>query len=217
MQQCKLDAEKHTAVSSHTNYRYLRTPQRKANLRAEVKTKRNEVERLKLRLKEATEKTGVCVEKQLEDDLQTIMLEKTKEISQKYAENSFHRPFWDQQLEALKVRDKRQVRWHPMVSQFKTTFICLLQCTQIVRSPCVAELTTPRDYTHFVKSKPGFNPGIDEQLCREAKIDSIPEFQKYVCLVFDEIKVKEDLLYDKHSASLLGFVKIGDVNDHLSK
>ena len=39
------------------------------NLRAEVKTKRNEV---KLRLKEATEKRGICVEKQLEDDLQTI-------------------------------------------------------------------------------------------------------------------------------------------------
>lgn len=80
-----------------------------SNLRAEIKTKRNEVERLKLRLKEATEKRGICIEKQLEDDLQTIMLEKTNEISQKYAENSFHRLFWDQQLEALKVRDKRQV------------------------------------------------------------------------------------------------------------
>ena len=65
--------------------------------------------------------------------------------------------------------------------------------------------------------KPGFNPGIDEQLYREAKTDSIPEFQRYVCLVSDEIEVKEDLVYGKHSASLLGFVKIGDVNDHLSK
>ena len=45
-------------------------------------------------------------------------------------------------------------------------------------------------------------------------IDSIPEFQKCVYLVF---KAEEDLVYDKHSASLLGFVKIGDVNDHLSK
>ena len=106
MQQRRLDTEKHTSVSSHTNYCYLRIPQRKermSNLRAEVKTKRNEVERLKLKLKEATEKRGICVEKQLEDDLQTIMLEKTKEISEKYTENSFHRLFWDQQLEALKV------------------------------------------------------------------------------------------------------------------
>ena len=59
-----------------------------------------------------------------------------------------------------------------------------------------------------------------QQLYREAKIDSIPDYQKYLCLVFDEVKVKEDLVYyyyDKHSAELLGFVKIRDINDHLSK
>ena len=81
--QLKTNSENHTAVSSHTNYRYLRTPQRKermSKLRAEVKTKRNEVERLRSRLKEVTEKRGICVEKQLEDDLQTIMLEKTNEV-----------------------------------------------------------------------------------------------------------------------------------------
>ena len=38
-----------------------------------------------------------------------------------------------------------------------------------------------------------------------------------MCLVFDEVKVKEDLVYDKHSANLVGFVRIGDVNDHLSR
>ena len=80
VQQLKSDAEKHTAVSSHTNFRYLRTPQRKermSNLRAEVKIQKNEVERLKLKLKEATEKRGICVEKSLEDDLQKIMFKKT--------------------------------------------------------------------------------------------------------------------------------------------
>ncbi len=69
---------------------------------------------------------------------------------------------------------------------------------------------TLRDYTHFVKAKPGFSPGIDKQLCREANIDSIPEHEKYVCLVFDEVKVKSDLVYDKHSAEL---VEIGEIND----
>ena len=61
---------------------------------------------------------------------------------------------------------------------------------------------TLRNYTHHVKAKPGFQPENDEQLCRDAKLDSIPEFQKYMCLVFDEVKVKEDLVYDKHSANL---------------
>ena len=222
--QLKINSENHTAVSSHTNYRYLRTPQRKermSKLRAEVKTKRNEVERLRLRLKEVTEKRGICVEKQLEDDLQTIMLEKTNEVRQQYAENSFHCLFWDQQLEALKIRDKRQIRWHPMMIRWCLSLKLLSSASyRALRSSSLLVLPserTLRDYTHVVKAKPGFHPGIDEQLCRDAKIDSIPEYQKYVCLVFDEIKVKEDLVYDKHSASLLGFVKIGEVNDHLSK
>ena len=224
VRQLKSDAEKHTAVSSHTNYRYLRTPQRKelmSKLRAEVKSKRNEVERLKSKLKEATEKWGICVDKQLEDDLQAIMVENTKEVSQKYAENSFHRLFWDQQLKALKVQDKRQVRWHPMMIRWCLSLKLLSSASySALRSSNLLLLPserTLRDYTHFVKAKPGFDPGIDDQLCRQAKIDSIPEYQKYVCLAFDEIKVKEDLVYDKHSASLMGFVKIGDVNDHLSK
>ena len=57
----------------------------------------------------------------------------------------------------------------------------------------------------------------DKQLCRDAKIDTIPEHQKYVCIVFDEVKVKEDLIYDKYSFKILGFVRLGEINDHLSK
>ena len=35
-----------------------------------------------------------------------------------------------------------------------------------------------------------------------------------MCLVFDEVKLKEDLVFDKHSLEL---VQIGDINSHLSK
>ena len=38
-----------------------------------------------------------------------------------------------------------------------------------------------------------------------------------MCLVFDEVKINEDLVFDKHSLELVGFVQIGDVNSHLSK
>ena len=38
-----------------------------------------------------------------------------------------------------------------------------------------------------------------------------------MCLVFDEVKIKEDLVFDKHSLELVGFVQIGDINSHLSK
>ena len=106
------------------------------------------------------------------------------------------------------------IRWCLSLKLISSASYSALRLSNLLVLPSERTL---RDYTHFLKSKPGFNPRIDEQLHREANIDSIAEFQKYVCLVFDEVKVKEDLVYDKHSASPLGFVKIGNVNDHLSK
>lgn len=55
---------------------------------------------------------------------------------------------------------------------------------------------------------------IDEQLVKEANVKS--EHEKYVALVFDEVKVKEDLVYNKHSGELVGFVDITDINQHLT-
>ena len=220
-----------TAVSSHINFRYLRTPERRKRMTrlkaavdsktAEVNRKTKEIELLKSRLRETTERCGIHVEKELEDDLTKIMEEKTDEILQKYPSDSFHHLFWNQQLEALRVRDKRQIRWHPMMIRWCLSLKLISSASyHALRSSNLLVLPserTLRDYTHFVKAKPGFQPEIDQQLCRDAKLDSIPDYQKYVCLVFDEIKVKEDLVYDKHSANLLGFVRIGEVNDHLSR
>ena len=52
---------------------------------------------------------------------------------------------------------------------------------------------------------------------KEAQIDTIQDFQKYVCLVFDEVRVKEGLVYDKHSLQVIGFVNLGDINNQLLK
>ena len=130
------------------------------------------------------------------------MEEKTDEINQKYPSDSFHYLIWNQQLEDLRVRDKRQIRWHLMMIRWCLSLkLISSEPYRALRSSNLLVLPserTHRDYTHFVKAKPGFQPEIDEQLCRDAKLDSIPDFQKHVCLVFDEIKVKEDLVYDKH-------------------
>ena len=34
-------------------------------------------------------------------------------------------------------------------------------------------------------------------------------------LVFDEVRVKEGLVYDKHSLQVIGFVNVGDINNEL--
>ncbi len=43
------------------------------------------------------------------------------------------------------------------------------------------------------------------------------EKDKYMVLVLDEMKVREDLVFDKHSCRLIGFVNLGEINQTLDK
>ena len=72
-----------------------------------------------------------------------------------------------------------------------------------------------RDYTHWMKSDARFSESVDRDLLKEAKIDSVDDFQKHVCLIFDEVRIKEDLVYDKHSCRIIGFVNLGNFSDEL--
>ena len=42
-------------------------------------------------------------------------------------------------------------------------------------------------------------------------------FYRFVVLIIDEMKVREDLVYDKTGESLHGFVNLGDVNNQLQE
>ena len=48
-----------------------------------------------------------------------------------------------------------------------------------------------------------------------ANIQICEEWQKCVVLVFDEMHIREDLVYDKHSGALIGFANLGEINSHL--
>ena len=61
----------------------------------------------------------------------------------------------------------------------------------------------------------GFQAKLDEQLLKESDVNNLEEWQKHVVLMFDEMKIKEDLVCDKRTGELTGFVNLGDINDHL--
>ncbi len=54
-------------------------------------------------------------------------------------------------------------------------------------------------------------------LKKEAQLDNIPNWKKYVVLLFEEMKVKESLVYNKHTAQVIGFIELGEVHDHLTQ
>lgn len=52
-------------------------------------------------------------------------------------------------------------------------------------------------------------------LLQAAKVDSCQEHKKNVILLLDEMHIWESIVFDKHREAMIGFTKLGDVNDYL--
>ncbi len=104
-----------TTPSSHTNYRYLSTPEkhtRMKNLHHENRLLSMRLERLKLKMVDTIERKGVELDQNLTNDFQKIMDEEEQKALKDVKPGSFQELFWKQQKEAA-GRDKRGMRWHP--------------------------------------------------------------------------------------------------------
>ena len=56
-----------------------------------------------------------------------------------------------------------------------------------------------RDYTYYTEASPGFSVDVDKELMESADIINCPEREKYVVVIFDEMHVRENLVYNKHT------------------
>lgn len=74
---------------------------------------------------------------------------------------------------------------------------------------------TLRDYTHYIEALPGFSTDVDKMLMEAAKTDTCLEREKCVILLLDEMHIREDLVFDKHTGSMIGFTELGKVTMHL--
>ena len=211
----EISPSRRTATSSCTNFALFNTPEKLQRYK-KLKSRSVATER---KLKDAMEKLtlqhGVTLEPQMQDDLTSIMEEMSDEVRKMNLEQSFRRLFWEQQLQAINAKDLRQVWWHPALIKW-----CLhlkfksLGAYHALRSTGILTLPserTLRDYTCWVKGEAGFQASVNHQLIEEANIKE--EKDEYVALVFDEMKVREDLVFDKHSCRLIGFVNLEEIND----
>ena len=49
------------------------------------------------------------------------------------------------------------------------------------------------------------------------KVNTCPEREKCTILLLDEMHVRADLVFDKHTGAMIGFAKLGDINDRLAQ
>ena len=203
-----------------TNNRYLNTPEKLKKLTS-LQARAAFLEREKNMLSRKISTSTIPVDTDLSTHLLHMMEEESENIAQRFPEGSFKRIFWDQQLQAARLSDMRQMRWHPVMIRWCLNLKMLssaayhaMRTSNFITLPSERTL---RDYTHYVQARPGFQDDIDVDLKREARLDELPEWKKYVVVVIDEMKIKESLVYDKHSAHIIGFVNMGDVENQLSQ
>ena len=103
---------------SKVNIRWLNTPEkssRYSQLRTRLDAKNKEVKRLQDKISYLTKQNGILLESNLESNFKDIMNEMTNKVHTECPEGSFKRIFWDQQLKAANIKDRKQIRWHPAI------------------------------------------------------------------------------------------------------
>ena len=188
-------------------------------MRSYVTDLERENEKLKRDIQRLIQKDGVRLSK--EDSADMLNLMKDSDIAAAYPdENSYQRLFWKEQLKVNSLKDKRGMRWHPMIikwcvflkSKSSTTYDALRK-SGFVTLPSERTLF---DYTNYIQKGCGFQSDIITMLHNEIYgSKKFEQHQTIVGLLHDEIRIKSDLVYNKHSGELIGFLDLGGIGNDI--
>ena len=216
--------EKLASTSRFARNSYLATPQRKGKFLQLAKKSRAQsqtVRRLRLKIKKWAESHAIEVQKDLSDEVQAIVKEQSSNIESTSKEGTFQRLFWDQQKEMSTRKGCTGRRWHPLMIRLamslktqSSSAYHMLRTSGFVIMPSERTLN---DYIHFYRARTGFHDDLDLELAARAKVKQLTFTEKHVALSFDEMRIREDLVYDKSLSKIVGFTDLGDVNSELQK
>ena len=131
----------------------------------------------------------------------------------------FMKPFWEEQQKYFQSSSKSSIRYHPMIIKYYINFAAKSSSTysdlrydSITGSGIlvIPSLRTLRDYKNYIKPTRGFNPAVIMELA--TKTSSFQLMERFVSIIFDEMKIQEDLVWDKYSGKLISFVDPGDTH-----
>ena len=112
------------------------------------------------------------------------------------------------------------IRWHPMMIRYalhlhlrSPSAYRALKESLVITLPSERTL---RDYSNLVHPSVGFNKSVFDGLKHESS--KLKGIGKYVVFMFDEVSVKDELVFDKNIGELIGFMNLGEVlNDMFRK
>lgn len=75
---------------------------------------------------------------------------------------------------------------HPFTDVESSSAYHALRSTGVLKLPSERTL---RDYTNIIEARLGFQSEVDEQLGKEANVLESADHEKYIALIFDEVKI----------------------------
>ena len=166
-----------------------------------------------------SESQAICTTTSTSNQHQQVMRSDVQQIINSQQPNSFTHLFWLDQLKNMQALPSGR-RWNPLVIKMSLYIHHLSSSAyELMRkSNCLAlpSSRTLRDYTHYIENIPGFNKSVDQQLAEMIGLNSLKEHEKFVCIVADEMKIKEGLVFNKHDGELQGFTNLGDMNNDMN-
>lgn len=163
-------------------------------------------------MKSALENCSESISPQLGEDLTSIF---SKTNQQNIP--PFMQFFWEEQQKYLKCSSPSSVRYHPMIIKFCLNLAAKSSSAynDLRYDPktgngilVLPSSRTLRDYRNYIRPTRGFNPAIINALAK--KTADFQSSERFVSILFDEMKVQEDLVWDKYTGELIGFVDLGD-------
>ena len=155
-------------------------------------------------------------------EINTIVQEGSSEVQRLFPDpNSFQRLFWEEQIKYSKLSNKCGMRWHPLIIKWALLIKSKSsKAYETMRGLNFVNLPSERtlfDYSHCIPSKTGFVPEAINMLKQECQLKGVfkEDWKTYVGILQDEIKIREDLVYNPASGELIGFVNLDETSNQI--
>ena len=149
--------------------------------------------------------SSVEIDHELSNDLTTILGKSDVNVT------PFMDLFWQQQKK-LFSSSPTGVRYHPMIIRYCLSLAAKSpSCYEELRKSKILVLPSQRtlkDYRNCIRPTRGFQEGVVEEL--KGLTDMYFDVQRYVVLLFDEMKIMSNLVFDKVTGELIGYIDLGD-------
>jgi len=164
--------------------------------------------RLKERLNKILKTEAVPVDEELSNELKTSMKDAP----------AFVKIFWEQQQKAHAVQGASGMKWHPLlirwalhVKSISSSAYSAMRDSGFIKLPSERTLY---EYSHANPAKEGIQHSVIKRLAGVA-LKNLSEFFTYFVLMFDEMYIFRNVVYNKGTGEIVGYANLDSVEEEL--